>query len=314
MTRTGCCAACGATSAVPDALAEGATAFTCPYCGSAVPVPADAARRATVRRVEPPEASIPTVTLTALMPVPLGSSRPRASSGAAWRVGGVFVVALVAALGFSGHVVWRILAPEPVVEPMVVVPSPPPVAAPTPTNLTRPPPKPRLVAPTEADAADAIVTDWRAAWTPFEPAGLKLRVSLPGERRRRTMNFPTADGSVVAVPEDSGDEGPARYRVIALPSPGGTLTPAGLTRLLAGLRPDVTVPAAVVTLAGQKCVTVQFLAYDGRDWTVHAVTRGAKVVLLVRSLDADKVATAAGFDAEAAHRRFLDSVELLPGD
>ena len=64
----------------------------------------------------------------------------------------------------------------------------------------------------------------------------------------------------------------------------------------------------------QKCVTVQFLAYDCRDWTVHAVTRGAKVVLLVRSLDADKVVNAAGFDAEAAYRRFLDSVELLPGD
>ena len=311
MTRTGCCAACGATSAVPDALAEGATAFACPYCGSAVPVPATAARRATVRRVELPEASIPTVTPA---PVPLALSRSRAASGAAWRVGGVSVVALVAALGLTGHVVWRILAPEPVVEPMVVVPRPPPVAAPTPTNLTRPPPRPRLVAPTESDAPAAVVADWRAEWTPFEPAGLKLRVSLPGERRRRTINFPTADGSVVAVGEDSGDEGPARYRVIALPSAGGTLTPAALTRLLAGLRPDVTVPAKVVTLGGQKCVTVQFLAYDGRDWTVHAVVRGAKVVLLVRSLDADKVVNAAGFDAEAAHRRFLASVELLPSD
>lgn len=305
MTRSGCCAACGATSAVPDVLAEGATACACPYCGSAVPVP-PAARRATVLRVELPETPAPTV--------PLAVSRPRASSGAAWRVGGVFVVALVAALGFTGHVIWRILAPEPVVEPLVVVPPPPPVAAPTPTNLTQPPPRPRLAAPAELDVPEAVVTDWRAAWTPFEPAGLKLRVSLPGERHRRTMNFPTADGPVVAVPEDSGDEGPARYRVIALPSPGGTLTPAVLTRLLAGLRPDVTVPATVVTLGGQKSVTLQFLAYDGRDWTVYAVSRGAKVVLLVRSLDADKVANSAGFDAEATHRRFLDSVVLLPGD
>lgn len=313
MTRTGCCAACGATSAVPDALAEGATAFICPYCGSTVPVPA-AARRATVRRVEPPEASIPTVSPTAPTPVPLASARPRASSGPAWRVGGVLVVALVAALGFTGHVVRRILAPEPVVESLVVVPRPPPVAAATPTNLTRPPLKPRLVGPIELDAPDAVVTDWQATWTPFEPAGLRLRVSLPGERRRRTMNFPTADGPVVAVGEDSGDEGPARYRVIALPSPGGALTPAVLTKLIPGLRPDVTVPATVTTLGGQKCVTVQFLAYDGRDWTVHAVARGAKVALLVRSLDASKVATAAGFDAETAHRRFLDSVELLPGE
>ena len=310
MTRSGHCAACGATSAVPDRLAEGATAFACPYCGSAVPVPA-AARRATVRRVEPPEAS---VTPPAPVPGPLALAGPRASSGGAWRVGGVFMVALAAALGFTGHVVWRILAPEPVVEPLVVVPRPPPVAAPTPTNKSRPPPKRRPVTPVEMDPPDAVVTNWRATWTAFEPTGLKLRVSLPGERRRRTMNFPTADGSVIAVPEDSGDEGPARYRVIALPSPGGALTPAVLTRLLAGLRPDVTVPATVVTLGGQKCVTVQFLAYDGSDWTVHAVARGAKVVMLVRSLEADKVANAAGFDAEATHRRFLDSVELLPGD
>jgi hypothetical protein len=279
-----------------------------------MPVPADAARPATVRRVELPEAAIPAVSVTATAAVPFVSARPRVSNGAAWRVGGVFVVALVAALGFTGHVVWRILAPEPGVEPMVVVPPPPPVAAPMPTNLTRPTPRPRLVAPIELDAPDAVVADWQAAWTPFEPAGLELRVSLPGERRRRTVNFPTADGSVVAVPEDSGDEGPARYRVIALPSPGGTLTPSVLTRLLAGLRPDVTVPAKVVTLGGQKCATVQFLAYDGRDWTVHAVTRGAKVVLLVRSLDTEKAANAAGFDAETTHRRFLDSVELLPGD
>ena len=301
-------------SAVPDALAVGATAFACPYCGSAVPVPADAPRRATVRRIELPEASMPTVTPPAPMPVPRASARPRASSGPAWRVGGVFVVALIAALGFTGHVVRRILAPEPVVEPLAVVPRPPPVAAATPTNLTRPPPKPRLVAPIESDAPDAVVTDWREMWTAFEPAGLKLRVSLPGEHHRRTMNLPTADGTVVAVGEDSGDEGPARYRVIALPSPGCALTPAALTKLLAGLRPDVTVPATAVTLGGQKFVTVQFLAYDGRDWTVHAVARGAKVVLLMRSLDVDKVANAAGFDAEAAHRRFLDSVELLPGD
>lgn len=301
-------------SAVPDALAAGATDFACPYCGTAVPVPAAAARRATVRRVEPPETPIATVSPTAPTPVPRASARPRASSGPAWRVGGVFVVALIAALGFTGHVVRRILAPEPVVEPLVVPPPPPPVAAATPTNLTRPPPKPRLVAPIESDAPDPVVADWRATWTAFEPAGLKLRVSLPGERRHRTMNFPTADGSIIAVPEDSGDEGPARYRVIALPSPGGALTPAVLTRLLAGLRPDVTVPATVVMLAGQKSVRVQFLAYDGRDWTVHALARGAKVVLLMRSLDVDKVANAAGFDAEAAHRRFLDSVELLPGD
>lgn len=314
MTRHGCCAACGAMSAAPDALAEGATAFACPYCGSPVPVSADAPRRATVRRVELPEASIPTVSPTAPTPVSVASARPRASSGPAWRVGAVFVVALVAALGFTGHVIRRILAPEPVVEPLAVVPRPPPAAAPTPTNLTRPPPRPRLVAPIAVDPPNAVVTDWREMWTAFEPAGLKLRVSLPGERRRRTMNFPTADGSVVAVPEDSGDEGPARYRVIALPSPGGALTPAVLTRLLAGLRPDVTVPAAVVTLGGQKFVRVQFLAYDGRDWTVHAAARGAKVVLLVRSLDGDKVANAAGFDAETTHRRFLDSVELLPGD
>lgn len=297
-------------SAAPDALAEGATAFACPYCGSPVPVSADAPRRATVRRVELPEASIPTVSPTAQTPVSVASARPRASSGPAWRVGAVFVVALVAALGFTGHVIRRILAPEPVVEPLAVVPRPPPAAPPTPTNLTRPPPRPRLVAPIAVDSPNAVVTDWREMWTAFEPAGLKLRVSLPGERRRRVVKLP---GGVEGV-EESGAEGPAQYRVLALPSPDGSLTAAALPKLLASLRPDpLTVPAFEV-VGAQECVGWRCRGYDGTEWTLLAFVRAGKLVLLVRSLDSDALAKWPGFDAVAGWRRFTESVELLRAD
>ena len=305
MTRYARCPDCDALAAAPD----GAAAFACPACGAEVAAPPGGPRRATARRAEPPDDSIPTLT-----PRPTAVTPARPSGGAAWRVGGLFCAALLAALGFTGHVVFRVLAPEAVADlpPAAAVA---PVPTPPPTNATRPAPKPRptarVVAPIELERPDPVATDWRREWQPFEPAGLRLRVSLPGERRQRTFDLPTANGSVVAVAEESGAEGPAQYRVLMLPSPDGPLTPATLPKLLASLRPNPLAPPATVTVGPQEYVAWRFLAHDGTEWAVHALVRAGKLVLLVRSLDGTK---AADFDAAAGLRRFLGSVELLRDD
>ncbi len=302
MTRYARCPDCDALAAAPD----GAAAFACPACGAEVAAPAGGPRRASVRHADPPDDSIPTLTPTA--------TPARPSNAAAWRVGGLFTAALLTALGFTGHVVFRVLAPEAVAD-LPAVAAVAPVATPPPTNATRPAPKPRptprIAAPIELETPDPVATDWRREWRPVEPAGLRLRVSLPGERRRRAFDLAAADGSVVAAAEDSGAEGPAQYRVLALPSPDGPLTAATLPKLLASLRPDSLAPPSPVTVGPQEYVAWRFLAHDGTEWTVHALARAGKLVLLVRSLDATK---AADFDAAAGLRRFLGSVELLRDD
>ena len=152
--------------------------------------------------------------------------------------------------------------------------------------------------------------DWRRAWEPFEPAGLRLRVSLPGEARRREVALA---GGGVGV-EESGSEGPAQYRVLALPSPGGPVTPTTLPKLLASLRPDPLTVPAIETVGAQEYVGWRFRAYDGSDWAVLAFARAGKLVVLVRSLDPDALAKTPGFDAVAGWRRFTESVELLRAD
>ena len=289
MTRFRRCPECAALAEVPD----GASA--CPICGAEVVAPAEGPRRAAVM------------------------GRPaRPASGAAWRVGVLFVAALLAALGFMGHVVWRVLAPVAVVAlppEAVAAPPTPAVAPPPPTNLARPAPKPRptpprVAAPIALEVPDRAPTEWRRDWTPTELAGLRLRVSLPGERRRRVVKLP---GGVEGV-EESGAEGPAQYRVLALPSPDGSLTAAALPKLLASLRPDpLTVPAFEV-VGAQECVGWRCRGYDGTEWTLLAFVRAGKLVLLVRSLDSDALAKWPGFDAVAGWRRFTESVELLRAD
>ena len=305
MTRYARCPACDVLAAAPD----GTGAFACPACGLEFAGTQAEQRRATVRRVEPPDDSIPTLTPTVVTPV-------RPSHGAAWRVGGLFVAALLAALGLTGHVVRRVLDPETVAElPAVSAVAPASVATLPPTNATRATPKPRatprVAAPIGLETPDPVVTDWRREWRAFEPAGLRLRLSLPGERRSRTFDLPTADGTVVAVPEESGQEGPAQYRLLELPSPDGPLTATTLPKLLASLRPDSLAPPASVTVGPQEYVAWRFLAHDGTEWTVHALARAGKLVILVRSLDGTK---AANFDAAAGLKRFLGPVELLLDD
>ncbi len=289
MTRFRRCPSCGELAEVPDG------AFACPACGAVVAAPAEGTRRAAVLGVEPP-------------------ARP--SHGAAWRVGVLFVAALLAALGFTGHVVWRVLAPVAVAAlPPAESPAPAAVAAAPPTNRTCPAPKPRpstprVAAPIELETPDRGPADWRRDWGPSEPAGLRLRVSLPGERRTRLVDLP---GGVVGV-EESGAEGPARYRVLALPSPDVSLTPATLPKLLASLRPDPITAPAFETVGAQEYVGWRCRGYDGTEWTVLAFARAGKLVLLVRSLDADELAKSPGFDAAAGWKRFAGSVELLRAD
>ena len=287
MTRFRRCPECAALAEVADG------AGACPACGAELATPAEGTRRAAV------------------------VGRPaRPANGAAWRVGVLFVVALAAALGFTGHVVWRVLAPVAVVAlPPAVAAPPTPAVAPPPTNLARPapkprPPTPRVAAPIELEVPDRVPADWRRTWEPVEPAGLRLRVSLPGERRRRVVDLP---GGVAGV-EESGTEGPAQYCVLELPSPDGSLTPATLPKLLASLRPDpITVPA-FEAVGAQEYVGWRCRGYDGTDWTLLAFVRAGKLVLLVRSLDRDAAAKSPGFDAVAGWRRFTESVELLRAD
>ncbi len=289
MTRFRRCPSCDALAEVPDG------AFACPTCGVEVAAPAGGDRRAAVLSVALP-------------------ARP--ANGAAWRVGVLFVAALAAALGFTGHVVWRVLAPVAVVAlPPPEAPTPAAAVAAPPTNIARPAPKPRpaavrVAAPIELETPDRVSADWRRDWGPLEPAGLRLRVSLPGETRRRVVELP---GGVAGV-EESGAEGPAQYRVLALPSPGGPLTPATLPKLLASLRPDpVTVPA-FETVGTQEYVGWRWRGHDGTEWTALAFVRAGKLLLLVRSLDRDALAKVPGFDEVAGWRRFAGSVELLRED
>ena len=295
MTRFRRCPSCGGLVEVPGG------AFACPDCGAEVAAPAEGTRRAAVvSAVEGPTAT---------------PARP--ANGAAWRVGASFVAALLAALGFTGHVVWRVVAPVAVVALPPAAAGPPevPVAALPPTNLARRAPKPRptpprVAAPIALETPDPAPADWRRAWEPFEPAGLRLRVSLPGDRRRREVALP---GGVVGV-EGSGSEGPAQYRVLALPSPGGPVTPATLPKLLASLRPDPLTVPAIETVGAQECVGWRFRGPDGNDWTVLAFARAGKLVVLVRSLDPDALSVTPGFDAVAGWRRFTESVELIRAD
>lgn len=309
MTRYRRCPGCGALAAVPAAPGG---SFPCAACGGEVPTPAATGRLAKAQRVDADDA-VTTPTPSA----PVADTTKRPTIGAAWRVGALFLASLGVAVGFTGHVAWRLSAPEP-----AVVPPPPAVAAApadalTPTNHTRRPtprPAPVVVGPTAtADPPGVVVADWRRPWTPFEPPGLRLRLSFPGELGRRVVHLPMPNGTVVEVPEVSGDEGPARYRVWSLPWAGSALTPGGLTNLLAGLRPEGLTPASVEAVGGQEWATWRFAAYDGREWTVHAAARAGRAVLLVRSLDRAAV-NFPGFDPAAAHRRFLDGVELQRDD
>ena len=296
MSRYARCPSCGGLAEV----SAGATA--CPECGAEVAPPADA-RRATVRNVE---VAIPT-----LVPTRRPTAEAVPAGGLRWRVGGPLAAAVLAALALAAHVAWRVTAPEAVAELPAPVPNVvAPVVSLPPTNTARPTPKPapRVAAPIALDSPPPPAAETPAEWVPFAPAGLRLRVSLPGERRHRVLRLAGKGGATVEATEDAGAECGVRYIVLTLPSSDGPLTPATLPKLLASLRPDSLVAPRWLVAGPQEYVAWEFAAHDGTDWGVFAFARAGKLVLLVRSRDR------ASPPDEAGLTRFLDSVELVRED